>query len=77
MYRYRNEATIHVGRQFQNDLKIKGQAVKSKGWMRVYGEDSVDKAIPLLSINQTLDVDFKPVEKKTQPPKPYTVEEPW
>ncbi len=37
--------------------------------MRVYGEDSVDKAIPLLSINQTLDVDFKPVEKKTQPPK--------
>lgn len=68
------EATIHVGRQFQNDLKIKGQAVKSKGWMRVYGEDSVDKAIPLLSINQTLDVDFKPVEKKTQPPKPYTVE---
>lgn len=68
------EATIHVGRQFPNDLKIKGQAVKSKGWMRVYGEDSVDKAIPLLSINQTLDVDFKPVEKKTQPPKPYTVE---
>lgn len=39
------EATIHVGRQFPNDLKIKGQAVKSKGWMRVYGEDSVDKAI--------------------------------
>lgn len=42
--------------------------------MRVYGDDSVDKAIPLLSINQSLDVDFKPVEKKTQPPKPYTVE---
>lgn len=68
------EATIHVGRQFPNDLKIKGQAIKSKGWMRVYGDDSVDKAIPLLSINQSLDVDFKPVEKKTQPPKPYTVE---
>ena len=26
------EATIHVGRQFPNDLKIKGQAVKSKGY---------------------------------------------
>ena len=38
--------------------------------MRVYDDDSVDKAIPLLLINQTLDVDFKPVEKKTQSPKP-------
>lgn len=68
------EATIHVGKKFPNDLKIKGQAVKSKGWMRVYGDEAVDKAIPLLSINQVLDVDFRPVEKKTQPPKPYTVE---
>lgn len=59
------EATIHVGKKFPNDLKIKGQAVKSKGWMRVYGDEAVDKAIPLLSINQVLDVDFKPVEKKT------------
>ena len=68
------EATIHVGKKFPNDLKIKVQAVKSKGWMRVYGDEAVDKAIPLLSINQVLDVDFRPVEKKTQPPKPYTVE---
>lgn len=68
------EATIHVGKKFPNDLKIKGQAVKSKGWMRVYGDEAVDKAIPLLSINQVLDVDFRPVEKKTQSPKPYTVE---
>ena len=68
------EATIHVGKKFPNDLKIKGQAVKSKGWMRVYGDEAVDKAIPLLSINQVLDVDYRPVEKKTQPPKPYTVE---
>lgn len=68
------EATIHVGKKFPNDLKIKGQAVKSKGWMRVYGDEAVDKAMPLLSINQVLDVDFRPVEKKTQPPKPYTVE---
>ena len=68
------EATIQVGTQYRQNLKIKGTSIKSKGWMEVQNAEIKDKEIPFLTLNQNLSVDFKGVEKVTQPPKLYTVE---
>lgn len=57
------------------DFSVKGRIVLSKGFM-IYdsGSEKQDKILPDLKKGDTFTVDFKPVEKETQPPKPYTVE---
>jgi len=67
-----NEYKISVGGEM---FKVKGRTVLNKGFM-VYDsvQETKDKLLPKLNIGDSFDVDFKSVEKVTQPPKHYTVE---
>lgn len=67
-------ATIQVGKSDKKVLKLQGSILKSKGWTKLENVKLSDKILPQLNVGQKLKVDFKLVERETQPPKPYTVE---
>ena len=68
----RSEITIAVG-----DLEIfvlKGMVVLEKGWTKYDDYTQKDKVLPALQKGDRVNIDFKPTEKETQPPKHYTIE---
>ena len=68
----RTEITIDVG-----DLEkftLKGMVMLEKGWTKYDDYTQKDKVLPALNKGDVVNIDFKPVEKETSPPKHYTVE---
>ena len=68
----RSEITIAVG-----DLEtftLKGMVVLEKGWTKYDDYNQKDKVLPALNKGDAVNIDFKPTEKETSPPKHYTVE---
>ncbi|MBQ8416656.1 MAG: topoisomerase C-terminal repeat-containing protein [Clostridia bacterium] len=68
----RTEITIAVG-----DLEtftLKGMVVLEKGWTKYDDFNQKDKVLPSLNKGDAVNIDFKPTEKETTPPKHYTVE---
>lgn len=68
----RTEITIAVG-----DLEsftLKGMTVVEKGWTKYDDFNQKDKILPALSKGDKVNIDFKPTEKETSPPKHYTIE---
>ncbi len=68
----RSEITIAVG-----DLEtftLKGMVVLEKGWTKYDDYNQKDKILPSLQKGDAVNIDFKPTEKETSPPKHYTVE---
>jgi len=68
----RSEITIAVG-----DLEtfvLKGMVVIEKGWTKYDDFNQKDKVLPSLKKGDPVNIDFKPTEKETSPPKHYTVE---
>ena len=68
----RSEITIAVG-----DLEtftLKGMVVLEKGWTKYDDYNQKDKVLPALKKGDPVNIDFKPTEKETSPPKHYTVE---
>ena len=68
----RTEITIDVG-----DLErftLKGMVMLEKGWTKYDDYTQKDKVLPALNKGDVVNIDFKPVEKETTPPKHYTVE---
>ena len=66
------EITVSVG-----DLEsftLKGITILEKGWMKYDDSTQKDKILPNLKKGDTVNIDFKPVEKETSPPKHYTIE---
>ena len=66
------EITISVG-----DLEsfvLKGQIIREKGWMKYDDSTQKDKILPALKKGDRVNIDFKPNEKETTPPKHYTIE---
>ena len=55
-------------------FKLVGDVVKSKGWTVFEDREKKDKILPNLQIGDHVNINFKPVEKETNPPKHYTVE---
>lgn len=55
-------------------FSLKGTVIVEPGWTKYDGYTGKDKVLPDLKKGDHVDVDFKPVEKTTQPPKHYTVE---
>lgn len=52
---------------------LEGNITVQKGWS-IYEEPSKkDKELPALNVGDIIETDFKPVEKKTIPPKHYTI----
>lgn len=53
-------------------IQVKGDILITSGWKRIENVKSEDKVLPDLNKGAIVHVDFKPIEKQTQPPKPYT-----
>lgn len=69
----RTTITIEVGEGLEV-FKLKGDVFKQKGWMEYDDTGRSDKILPKLSKGDTVNINFKPVEKETTPPKHYTVD---
>ncbi|MBE6703285.1 MAG: DNA topoisomerase III [Ruminococcaceae bacterium] len=68
----RTEITIQVGEY--ETFTLKGLVIAEKGWMKYDDATQKDKILPKLQKGDAVNVDFKPVEKETSPPKHYTIE---
>ena len=53
---------------------LKGNVITEKGWTKYDEYNKNDKLLPNLNIGDTVNIDFKLKEKKTSPPKHYTIE---
>ncbi len=68
----RSEIKINVDKW--EEFTLKGTVILEKGWTK-YEEAAVkDKVLPALEKGDKVEVDFKPVEKQTTPPRHYTIE---
>lgn len=69
----KTEMTVSVGDC--EDYTLKGTIIVEQGWTK-YDSASVsgNKVLPNLNKGDIVNIDFKPVEKQTSPPKHYTIE---
>ena len=68
----KNEIKIKVG-DFE-EFSLKGTAILQKGWTKYDDYTKKDKFLPPLEVGDEVNIEFKPVEKETTPPKHYTIE---
>lgn len=68
----KTEIVIDVGGYEQ--FTLKGIVILQKGFLRFDDSERKDKILPALEKGDRVNIDFKPVEKQTTPPKHYTVE---
>lgn len=68
------KAIISVGNKYQEDITIKGVQLQKSGWTMVENDVSLTKFLPALEKGKQVNVDFKTIEKATNPLKKYTVE---
>lgn len=66
------EMTVSVGDL--EDFVLKGLTIKEKGWMKYDDASQKDKLLPDLKKGDVVNIDFKPIQKETTPPKHYTIE---
>ena len=68
----KSEIKIKVGEL--EEFTLKGTVIKEPGWTR-YDDYSVkDKVLPRLTVGERVNINFKPQQKETTPPKHYTIE---
>ncbi len=68
----KTEITISLGDK--EEFSLKGTIIKEPGWTKYDDYSKKDKILPPLEKGDKVNVDFKPVEKETSPPKHYTIE---
>ena len=68
----RTEITVSVGKL--EDFVLKGTVIVQKGWMKYDDASTGEKILPPLEKGDEVNINFKPVEKETTPPKHYTIE---
>lgn len=68
----RVEITVSVGEL--ESFVLKGLSIIEKGWMKYDDATQKDKILPNLSKGDRVNIDFKPAEKETSPPKHHTIE---
>ena len=68
----RTEIKIDVGGY--EEFTLKGMIIKEPGWTKYDDYSKKDKILPKLEKGDKINIDFKPTEKETQPPKHYTIE---
>ncbi len=56
------------------EFTLKGTVILEKGWTKYDDYTGKDKELPPLEKGDAVNVDFKPAEKETSPPKHYTIE---
>ena len=68
----KTEITISVGDL--EEFTLKGTVIREKGWTKYDDRSQKDKVLPALEKGDTVNIDFRPVEKETSPPRHYTIE---
>ena len=68
----KSEINIKVGEY--EEFSIKGTVILQKGWTKYDDYTQKDKILPKLSKGDIVEINFKPVEKETAPPRHYTIE---
>ncbi len=56
------------------EFVLKGTVIAEPGWTKYDDYSKKDKILPKLNVGDSFEVDFKPQEKQTTPPKHYTIE---
>ena len=67
----KSEIKIRVGDL--EEFSLKGTVILEKGWTKYDDYTKKDKILPNLSVGDEVNIDFKPVEKQTTPPRHYTI----
>lgn len=68
----KTEIKIKVGDY--EEFVLKGTVITQPGWTKYDDYTGKDKILPPLQKGDSVNIDFKPVEKETTPPKHYTIE---
>lgn len=68
----KQEIKISVGDL--EEFTLKGTVILKQGWTKFDNYTKKDKILPDLEKGDRVNVDFKPAEKETNPPKHYTIE---
>ena len=68
----KSELVVSVGEY--EEFSLKGTVILQKGWTKYDDREAKDKFLPNLSEGDRVEIDFKPVEKETSPPRHYTIE---
>lgn len=68
----KTEITIKLGEK--EEFSLKGTVILEKGWTKYDFYNKNDKVLPNLNINDEVNINFRPKEKKTSSPKHYTIE---
>ena len=69
-----SRSTIEIDLGGEEQFKLTGDVVLSKGWTIFEDREKKDKILPNLKIGDQVNINFKPIEKESNPPKHYTVE---
>jgi len=69
-----NRAEIEIAVGDYERFTLKGVTMLEKGWTKFDDYTKKDKLLPPLKSGDKVEIDFKPVEKETTPPKHYTIE---
>ena len=68
----KTEIKIKVGDY--EEFNLKGTIIIKPGWTKYDDSSTKDKILPNLNIGDEVNINFKPKEKETTPPKHYTIE---
>ena len=68
----KSEIKIKVGEL--EEFSLKGTVIRQAGWTKYDDYSGKDKVLPNLSVGDKVNVNFKPTEKETTPPRHYTIE---
>ena len=68
----KSEIKIKVGEL--EEFSLKGTVIRQAGWTKYDDYSGKDKVLPNLSVGDNVNVNFKPAEKETTPPRHYTIE---
>ena len=68
----KTEITVAVGDK--EEFILKGTVIVQAGWTKYDDYTQKDKLLPPLEKGQKINIDFKPCERETAPPKHYTIE---
>ena len=69
-----DQTTMKISVGDLETFTLKGNVSVQKGWKAYEQVEEKEKTLPNLNIGDKVMIDFKPVEKETQPKKRYTVE---
>ncbi len=68
----KSEIKIAVGTL--EEFSLKGTVILKEGWTKYDDYGQKDKLLPKLRIGDSVNIKFVPIERKTTPPKHYTIE---